>query len=67
MQINIQPHTRFDKKFNMEGEDLFITFPYDDEDHAMVDASAEYLKTLIEMHWDKEELNVIYKKQAYLS
>ena len=68
MRVKIEEHTRVNKSFDIELQDLDfkIRIDYDDVDHEQTDAVASYIKTLIQKHWDEQEFIDIFTSELVI-
>lgn len=55
MKFEIEDHDGIDKRFGAGNDHIWMYVDYDDVNHPMVDAGINYIKQLLEKHWDEHE------------
>jgi len=54
-KFEIEDHNHFDKEFGLYNDVVEMRVDYDDVNHDEVDVAAEYIKKILNEHWNEEE------------
>ena len=63
MKVNIELHNSISKRIDVRTDHLSIKIDFDDVNHAEVDAALRQLKKIIEINWDTELHDELYKEE----
>lgn len=63
MKFEIEEHSTIDKRFGVGNDHIWMYVDYDDVNHEEVEAAVNYLKTIVEKHWDMQQFNEFIKPE----